>query len=248
MELIDRAPSKRGSEPSSFSEPLFLKPGECLPGTNIEIRQSFAEPWGFKIKGRIRARVIPLEPDTTVKLDASDIRRWRLASALTWDTNDRDGTEHFFADRSNNWPTKFDLLELEKRAIIGLTAASLVYGGLHLFAWNASFQSPVQGTLWRLSGCVVACGVPVMAVGLFLGNKIDPISAEPHVLREFLREVSDIILHILASACVVLVVLLLFGYILARAYLVVECFVSLSHMQAEVYDVPAWSVYFPHIS
>lgn len=37
-------------------------------------------------------------------------------------------------------------------------------------------------------------------------------------------------------------------YVLARAYLIVECFVALSNSPVGIYDVPAWSSYFPHIS
>lgn len=38
------------------------------------------------------------------------------------------------------------------------------------------------------------------------------------------------------------------AYALARAYLVVECFINLSHLSAGVYDVPNWAAYFPHMS
>ena len=37
-------------------------------------------------------------------------------------------------------------------------------------------------------------------------------------------------------------------YVLARAYLVVECFISLSYLPADAYQIPSWSVYVPHFS
>ena len=37
-------------------------------------------------------------------------------------------------------------------------------------------------------------------------------------------------------------------YILARAYLVVECFINVFHLPAGVFKTPEWSTYFPHIS
>jgi len=37
-------------------------------------------------------------------------------------------------------------------------------------------------------------------------------------------------------------------YCLARVYLVVECFINLSHLPQSVYLVPTWSQYVPHIS
>jgi hypothetical protein len=37
-------------------------------------------------------------------------------------------------------------------------------------------------------------------------------------------------------------------YCLARVYLVVECFINLSHLPESVFEVPVWSQYVPHIS
>ena len=36
-------------------------------------------------------------------------------------------------------------------------------------------------------------------------------------------------------------------YCLARIYLVVECFINLTHLLASAYLLPKWSQYFPHI-
>ena len=38
------------------------------------------------------------------------------------------------------------------------------------------------------------------------------------------------------------------GYLLARTFLVVECFVQLSRLPASAYETLGWSVYFPHIT
>lgn len=37
-------------------------------------------------------------------------------------------------------------------------------------------------------------------------------------------------------------------YLFSRVYLVLECFISLLHSPVEVYDLPAWSAYVPHIT
>lgn len=37
-------------------------------------------------------------------------------------------------------------------------------------------------------------------------------------------------------------------YCMARVFLVVECFITLEHLPASVYNVPLWSNYLPHIS
>ncbi|KAK0647995.1 hypothetical protein B0T16DRAFT_407565 [Cercophora newfieldiana] len=36
-------------------------------------------------------------------------------------------------------------------------------------------------------------------------------------------------------------------YLLARVYLVVESFINLSHLPKSAYEMPAWSLYVPHI-
>lgn len=37
-------------------------------------------------------------------------------------------------------------------------------------------------------------------------------------------------------------------YVLARAYLVVECFLNLLHLPDSAFSVPQWSRYIPHIA
>ena len=37
-------------------------------------------------------------------------------------------------------------------------------------------------------------------------------------------------------------------YVVARVYLVVECFINLAYLHDSVYEMPSWSQYFPHIS
>ena len=120
--------------------------------------------------------------------------------------------------------------------VFGFGAAALIYGGLHALAWFAHFGSSSESLLWRISTCVVMGGVPIVFV-LFkffswLRDQTWPAGV-----------VNPPVYLILA-----LMVLILLAYTLARAYLVVECFINLSHLPAEVYNVPTWSTYFPHIS
>ena len=46
----------------------------------------------------------------------------------------------------------------------------------------------------------------------------------------------------------VIFMLMLVAYVLARAYLVVECFINVFHLPAGAFATPEWSAYFPHIS
>lgn len=129
--------------------------------------------------------------------------------------------------RCKNWPDIDDMSELP--IAIGFTTVALVYGGLHALAWFAHFDSPTEQLLWRISACVVMGAFPVFlallkaAIYLPNGYYIDTV--------------------IEYAAYFVLL-----PYVLARAFLVVECFINLSHLPAGVYDVPQWATYFPHIS
>ena len=118
---------------------------------------------------------------------------------------------------------------------LGFSAAALMYGGLHVLAWNAHFDSYIQQLLWRISASVVAGGLPVIFVAAILADKLDVESST--------LQLADVIF----LTFVFVGFLLLLAYTLARGYLVVECFINLAHLPAGVYDVPQWAAYFPHI-
>ena len=130
-----------------------------------------------------------------------------------------------------------DMLKLP--IALTFSATALIYGGLHALAWHAYFKSPTEQLLWRISACVVMGG---MALILLTVKFEDEITNTFSYLTDFIHYKLDGILY------VILVVLLILAYALARAYLVVECFINLAHLPAEVYDVPSWASYFPHIS
>ena len=140
-----------------------------------------------------------------------------------------------FVQRCKDWPKIYDIFELP--IALGFTTAGLIYGGLHALAWFAHFGSSNQQLLWRISACVVMGGFPVIWVLMEAFKYIDiHFTDSLHLNSIFVRFI------LTALALVVL------GYMLARAYLVVECFINLSHLPAGAYDVPNWASYFPHVS
>ena len=139
-----------------------------------------------------------------------------------------------FVQRCSDRPFRHDLT-LPIR--LGFITAGFIYGGLHAMAWFAHFESSTQQLLWRISACVVMGGFPVCFVLLVYLESISPhISHRLHLHDISLWSWS------IASALIGL------AYVLARVYLVVECFINLSHLPAGVYEVPSWASYFPHIS
>lgn len=55
--------------------------------------------------------------------------------------------------------------------------AGLVYGGLHLLAWDARFASSAENVLWRCSGAVVA-STGFVIIGCLLVELIIQLSVD----------------------------------------------------------------------
>ena len=142
----------------------------------------------------------------------------------------------------------------------GFATASVLYGGLHALAWPAHFETPAIRLLWRLSSCVVMGGLPIIMIldvlydfehtfcnhGRALPFNLFRV-LEPRY-RKHTRELPFSLIKFKDNLADGIFCLTVVTYILARAFLVVECFIILLHLPAGVYDVPAWSSYFPHIS
>ncbi|KAL8838909.1 MAG: hypothetical protein Q9170_001946 [Blastenia crenularia] len=183
------------------------------------------------------------------KISNQDINRWTRAKravevykpqiSKTENLSQMNGIP--FLRRCTEWPDFSDLLDNYSVAL-GFTVAGVLYGGLHALAWNANFISPIEQLLWRTSACMVMGGAPILFA----------MHHSLHALYDFsvehFNEFGKIIKFPLVVTALGLGAVIIVAYILARAYLVVECFLQLSHMPAGVYKVPEWSAYLPSIS
>lgn len=169
------------------------------------------------------------------------ISSWEAAEHLTslliercGDTPGRDTTH-------SHHPSKILAKILTPTMTIGFSIATLVYGGIHLLAWHANFHLPVEQSLWRLSAAAVAGGLPL----IYLLSQTRIIVHKWPTLGLGILRVAGFYLEFTISISLILVPI---AYVLARAYLVVECFINITHLPAGVYDVPNWSAYFPHVT
>ena len=217
----------------------ILMPGQTLPGTGFKVQdlRGLVEEYDLmKYHGRLTSSFDRYEgshpPWPHISLTAQDVTRYKMAwraveffqqinYAIWWCKSDLMP----LVQRCKDWPDIYTLDELP--TILSFTIAALIYGGLHALAWFAHFESSTQQLLWRISACVVMGAFPATWIFWSAGYNLLNIK-----IRRY-------------SAVVALVAL---AYMLARAYLVVECFINLSHLPAGAYDVPSWSAYFPHIS
>jgi len=108
------------------------------------------------------------------------------------------------------------------------------YGGIHLAAINFDFPSPVESLVWKLAATYTIIAMPL----------VFPLEYLSIVLYLKFRHPID---KIAEAFCKYLSLAVLFGYILARTYLVVESFISLRAEPIGVFWTPAWLQMIPHI-
>ena len=205
-------------------------------------------------------------------LSQRDVTRWKFASrAAQAIGKDIDHGNHpnsialylyrNFSLRCEDWPNLDDVLNAPFLQL-GFVLAALVYGGLHALAWFAHFNTSTEQLLWRISACIVMGGLPV-AFGLLAlikplvkpkgWSRISWYSFKYYGFKDSITRICYVNSWRnwgRLGICIMVHLLYLVGivYALARAYLVVECFISLAHLPAGVYDVPQWAAYFPNIS
>jgi hypothetical protein len=101
----------------------------------------------------------------------------------------------------------------------GASAVSILFGAIHIVAWNAHFPSFAEQVLWKASsvGCTT---LPLLLFFL-------PLDIMPNLWAKMVGFTA------------------LTLYIVFRIYMFVEMFVSLRAVPASVYQTPQWSQYFP---
>ena len=186
------------------------------------------------------------KPLPNISLTSQELTRLKMAwrKAQLFKSHDLNFlSSRLIAQRSKDWPGMKDIFD-ELPIALGFGAAALIYGGLHALAWFAHFDSSTEQLLWRISACLVMGGVPVIFALYHLVHNIQEIFDTSPTWGSILRTGMGILAYLLTSTAV----LVFLAYALARGYLVIECFINLSHLPAGVYDIPSWSAYFPHIS
>ena len=221
---LDHVSDTHGQQPS-----ITCEPNQIIPGTSLQLEK---DP--LQIAAHIDLK--PAYP--SISVTERDINRWKMAvRAVERFQKPHRGLDFFngpFRRHIPNMPRFADILD-EIPLALGFSAAVIIYGGLHALAWFAQFRSPTEQLLWRMSSVAVMSGIPIMAA---IKKHMDHIALYPETIVWLL-------FWLLGRGLFYPVAI---AYILARLYLVVECFIQLSHLPAAVYEVPEWSTYFPHIT
>ncbi|KAL9123716.1 MAG: hypothetical protein Q9217_006880 [Psora testacea] len=143
---------------------------------------------------------------------------------------------------------------------IGFVAAGVAYGGFHLLAWNAPFQTRAEGLLWRIAAASVAC-TPLVMAPIVLLPELEWLKEGAmecvRIVRRLPRDPGEkapncswakIVLAVVFIPLLLVSPLLWFLYVLGRWYLVVECLRNVGRLPKGVYEDVNWPGYVPHIA
>ena len=193
-------------------------------------------------------------------LNPVDVERWKCAATL-FKENPPSGIwveyEELLHTHTSDWPPLS-----QHGASLGVSiwvlfvCAALVYGGLHILPWNSDFGTTHEKVLWRASvGTVIGFGPAAMTAYLvkvgFNQRKRKRELQEPSTIRPCFVErfrAFKILKWLTVLVGWLVVVAVSLGYGVARIFIVVECFIALFRSEPGVFEVPPWSIYYPHIT
>lgn len=195
-------------------------------------------------------------------LQASDLIGWdicwRAMKVREWRDLTADGGAEILQWRSRNWPQQQVRGESTSfpSAIMFATA---IYGGLHALCWHAHFPSHFERLLWRMSALVIAGSG--FAVSLCMtawsslrtkgdgdGSRVERIVKRSRsLLNVFGTEFVDNLEVLVTLFAVPIFLIALALYCAARAFIVVEAFISLRSLPADAYKTPNWTAWLPHL-
>jgi len=113
----------------------------------------------------------------------------------------------------------------------GITVGSVIFGGIHVAAWNLSFPTPVEQILWRIASIMSTALLPIMYIVFLLDYVLlryrSGLSLFPY------RKSLNLIIGGL--------------YVIARLFLLVEIFRTLFYLPEDAY-ITTWASNIPHVS
>ncbi|OAL53834.1 hypothetical protein IQ07DRAFT_584435 [Pyrenochaeta sp. DS3sAY3a] len=113
-----------------------------------------------------------------------------------------------------------------------VAVSSLIFGGIHCAAWNSTFPSPVEATLWRTCAIITAV-MPIIVFSMKVFFKI--LTIQSKITSQTWHLTSDRM-----NLC------LLMLYTLVRLFMIVEMFRALVYAPPEVYK-NTWTAEIPHL-
>lgn len=114
---------------------------------------------------------------------------------------------------------------------ISISVVGLIYGGLHLAAWNSSFPTRAEQILWQVSALATAIATSTFVLTLYLSV--------------FFVRTSDS--KWVGKICGIVIGIAVFPCFLFRVYLLVEGFLALRRLPVRSYEIAKWANMWPHL-
>ena len=201
-------------------------------------------------------------PEWYITLKPMDVERWKCAAVMfierppsgIW-TEYEDAVTTYISD----WlPLIGRRTDIDVSLWLSLTIAAFLYGGLHALPWSTDFSTGVEKQFWRasvLSTIILGPLIPLYPL----------LQAAHHTVRDtrsrfliylsgnswlpkWTRIIFSICYHTMALVIYVAIAAVMASYCVGRVFLVVESLIALFQSTPDIYKMPAWSIYFPHIT
>lgn len=236
--------------PKSTQTSCTIRSGQSLPGgigPALNVRSLWGPQPNLKYDGRL-----------SIPLSDNDIRRWELAatalSRIGEELHTPQGSVNYFTSRAPNIFINRKGLQagfytyFYAWASGGLIAALVLccfYGVAHILAWNFEFPTAVERLLWKIACIDTIVGtislLAIFSIVIYLHEhswkslRSALLAHEPGILPWIYRLV--VFLGVLNTPL----------FLLSRAYIIVETFISLRRVPSGVYATVNWAEYIPHL-
>jgi hypothetical protein len=121
-----------------------------------------------------------------------------------------------------------------RQDVVAALGASIVFGGIHIAAWNFQFPSRAEQIIWRAASLWCTCGFALCCV----------VGISVSILEQCFGLISvnrrNRMVNMAMNAYVII-------YILARLYLIVEIFRTLGFLPPSAY-YSTWATNIPHVA
>jgi hypothetical protein len=130
--------------------------------------------------------------------------------------------------------------------LLVMNLSFIVYGGLHLLAWQYNFNSTAERYLWRISTVIAASSGFVLLILHTADILSDVLSIWPTPRPMWVMCMRAVHVN-MRKALTRLPYLLVLVNLAARTFLVIESFIALPNSPRSTYTIPSWTSYLPHI-
>ena len=120
-----------------------------------------------------------------------------------------------------------------------ISFVGLVFGGVHLAAWNFTFPSNIEAILWKVASLITATAWLAFVLSLWMSVLVEALEALDQKGAKKRKK-------FVSTVCGIFVGVGIFPVMIVRVYLLVESFASIRKLPLGSYELNIWSEIWPH--